>query len=47
MTVEDYIKAISAELGEKISIRRFTKYNMGEGLEKKSNDFAAEVGIDG
>jgi len=24
-------------------VRRFTKYRLGEGLEKKSNDFAAEV----
>lgn len=24
-------------------VRRFTKYNLGQGLEKKSNDFAAEV----
>jgi elongation factor Ts len=24
-------------------VRRFVKYNLGEGLEKRSNDFAAEV----
>jgi elongation factor Ts len=24
-------------------VRRFIKFNLGEGLEKKSNDFAAEV----
>jgi elongation factor Ts len=24
-------------------VRRFVRYNLGEGLEKKSNDFAAEV----
>jgi hypothetical protein len=24
-------------------VRRFVKFNLGEGLEKKSNDFAAEV----
>ena len=26
-----------------VQVRRFVKYNLGEGLEKKSNDFAAEV----
>lgn len=26
-----------------LQVRRFVKYNLGEGLEKKSNDFAAEV----
>jgi elongation factor Ts len=32
-----------AKLGENIKIRRFTRYELGEGLEKKSEDFAAEV----
>jgi elongation factor Ts len=36
-------KEATAEIGEKISIRRFTKYNLGEGLEKRVEDFAAEV----
>lgn len=26
-----------------LQVRRFAKFNLGEGLEKKSNDFAAEV----
>ena len=43
VTVEEYIKAATAEIGEKISIRRFTKYNLGEGLEKRVEYFAAEV----
>lgn len=30
-------------IGEKISIRRFTRYEMGEGLQKRQNDFANEV----
>lgn len=41
--LEDVLKARIAEIGEKISIRRFVRYNLGEGLEKKSDDFAAEV----
>ena len=28
---------------ENITIRRFTRYKMGEGIEKKQDDFAAEV----
>ena len=30
-------------IGEKITIRRFTRYEMGEGLEKRKDDLAAEV----
>ena len=29
--------------GEKISIRRFTRYERGEGIEKKESDLAAEI----
>lgn len=32
-----------AVIGENISVRRFTRYVLGEGLEKKESDFAAEV----
>lgn len=42
-TIADSIKEAIAAIGEKISVRRFIKYSLGEGLEKKSNDFAAEV----
>ena len=42
-TVADAIKEAIAAIGEKISVRRFVKFQLGEGLEKKSNDFAAEV----
>merc|ERR1719329_1055247 len=42
-TVEDIIKEATAEIGEKISIRRYVKYNLGEGMEKREEDFAAEV----
>jgi elongation factor Ts len=30
LTVEDYIKECVSTIGEKISIRRFVKYNLGE-----------------
>jgi elongation factor Ts len=43
LTVNDLVKQLSAKTGEKISVRRFTRYKMGEGLEKRSEDFAAEI----
>lgn len=43
ITINDYLNQTVAKIGEKINIRRFTRYQMGEGLEKKSTDFAAEV----
>ena len=42
-TVEQYIKENIATIGEKISIRRFVRFNLGEGLQKRNEDFAAEV----
>ena len=34
---------LSAKTGEKVTIRRFTRYALGEGLQKKTEDFAKEV----
>ena len=42
-TIEQIQMEIVAKLGENIKIRRFVRYELGEGLEKKSEDFAAEV----
>ena len=42
-SVEDVLKELVAKLGENIQIRRFARYELGEGLEKKSENFAAEV----
>lgn len=42
-TIEDVIKEAIAEFGENIKIRRFVRFELGEGLEKKVEDFAAEV----
>ena len=42
-TCEQVVKEMIAAIGENISVRRFTRYDMGEGLEKKEDDFAAEV----
>jgi len=43
MTVNDLLNAKVAKIGEKISVRRFTRYERGEGLAKREDDFAAEV----
>ena len=32
-----------ASIGENIQVRRYTRYTLGEGIEKKVSDFAAEV----
>lgn len=42
-TITQLITESIAKIGENISIRRFTRYQLGEGIEKKANDFAAEV----
>ncbi len=41
--IGDVVKELTSKIGEKISIRRFTRYEMGEGLEKRDEDFACEV----
>uniref|UniRef100_A0A0V0IZE1 Elongation factor Ts, mitochondrial n=1 Tax=Solanum chacoense TaxID=4108 RepID=A0A0V0IZE1_SOLCH len=43
MVVKDLIKQTISTIGENIKVKRFVRYNLGEGLEKKSQDFAAEV----
>lgn len=43
ITINDLILEKTAKIGERIVIRRFTRYEMGEGLEKRVDDFAAEV----
>ena len=42
-TVETFVKEAIAQFGENIKIRRFARFEMGEGLEKRVDDFAAEV----
>ncbi|MGH9845602.1 MAG: translation elongation factor Ts [Blastocatellia bacterium] len=43
ITVAELVTQITAKTGEKISVRRFTRYKMGEGIEKRQDDFAKEV----
>lgn len=43
VVVKDWVKQTIATVGENIKVKRFVRFNLGEGLEKKSQDFAAEV----
>lgn len=43
ITIQQYINEKTIQIGEKISIRRFTRYEMGEGLEKRNENLAEEV----
>ncbi|MGF9915402.1 translation elongation factor Ts [Paenibacillus ehimensis] len=42
-TVEEVLKENIATIGENLSIRRFVRFELGEGLEKKQENFAEEV----
>lgn len=42
-TVQQFLEGTVAVIGENIQIRRFARFALGEGLEKKEEDFAAEV----
>lgn len=42
-TISDLITESITKIGENISIRRFTRYQLGEGIEKKEENFAEEV----
>nr|YP_002048917.1 elongation factor Ts [Paulinella chromatophora]ACB42707.1 elongation factor Ts [Paulinella chromatophora] len=43
VTVAEMVKQIAGKIGENIKVRRFTRYNLGEGIEINSPDFASEV----
>ena len=43
ITVEELVKQNIATLGENIQIRRFVRFILGEGLEKKESNFVEEV----
>ncbi len=42
-TVGKYLEAVSKEVGAKVAVKKFIRFETGEGLEKKNEDFAAEV----
>lgn len=43
ITIQEFVNNQSKKSGEDVSIRRFVRYEMGEGLEKRKDDFAQEV----
>ena len=42
LSIKDLMNEITLKIGEKISIRRFVKFNLGEGIEKKKEDNLAD-----
>ena len=43
ITVKQLITQTVAAIGEKITVRRFVRYEMGEGLEKRKDNFVDEI----
>ena len=43
ISVSDHIKAVAKELGGTIEVVKYVRMEKGEGIEKKADDFAAEV----
>ncbi len=43
ISVEQHVAAVAKELGGKIKVCKFVRFEKGEGIEKKVDDFAAEV----
>lgn len=43
LTIQELLNEKIAKIGEKMTVRRFTRYILGEGIEKKEENFAEEV----
>lgn len=43
LTVNQYVQSVAKDLGGKIEILKFVRFEKGEGIEKRQDDFAAEV----
>lgn len=43
MNVAKYLESVSKQVGTTITVKHFVRFETGEGLEKKTEDFAAEV----
>lgn len=43
MKVSDLAKSVGKEIGADVTIKRFVRFELGAGIEKKTSDFAAEV----
>ena len=42
-TVQEHVVSIAGNIKENIRVRRFVRFELGEGIEKAESDFAAEV----
>lgn len=42
-SIQDLLNELTLKLGEKIDVRRFVRFNLGEGIEKRDDSFADEV----
>ena len=43
VSVEDHVAAVAKELGTTIKVNCYTRFEKGEGIEKRQDDLAAEV----
>ena len=43
ITITDMVNDVTAKIGEKVTVRRFVRWELGEGLEKRVYDLAKEV----
>ena len=43
MTVAQYVESVAKEIGKPMTVVEMVRYEVGEGIEKKEEDFAAEV----
>lgn len=43
LTVGEYVASVASTTKENIKVRRFTRYELGDGIERETSDFASEV----
>jgi len=43
MSVSKYVASVAKELGGSIKVTGYVRYDKGEGLQKREEDFAAEI----
>ena len=43
INIDTLVKTAGKNMGKELTIAKFTRFEMGEGLEKRQDDFAAEV----
>jgi elongation factor Ts len=43
LSVQKYVEKVAKDLGTTITVKSYTRFKVGEGIEKKADDFAAEV----